>query len=115
MDREVLRGRLTRQQHPSRGYYFIDTVKRFSYTPSIKRKSYYLLSRRRLVMNPEKIVEDLIKELNSALKAMSKAKTVEEKAVHSEIVKNLCKSLGVFLNLASNMMENGFDDLDEDE
>jgi hypothetical protein len=66
-------------------------------------------------MNPEKVVEDLIKELNVALKAMSKAKTVEEKVVHSQIVKNLCESLGVFLNAASNMMENDFDDFDEDE
>ncbi len=65
-------------------------------------------------MNPEKIMEDLIRELNVALKAMSKAKTVEEKLVHSQIVKNLCESLGVFLNLASNMMENGLDDFDED-
>ena len=66
-------------------------------------------------MNPEKIMEDLIKELNVALKAMSNAKTVEEKVVHSQIVKNLCESLGVFLNLASQMMENGLDDFDEDE
>jgi len=66
-------------------------------------------------MNPEKVMEDLIKELNVALKAMSNAKTVEEKVVHSQIVKNLCESLGVFLNLASQMMENGLDDFDEDE
>ena len=62
-----------------------------------------------------KEMKDLIKELNVALKAMSNAKTVEEKVVHSQIVKNLCESLGVFLNLASHMMENGLDDFDEDE
>lgn len=44
-------------------------------------------------MNPEKLMEDLMKELGVALKAMSKAKTVEEKLVHSQIVKNLCESL----------------------
>lgn len=65
-------------------------------------------------MNPEIIIDNLMKELDVALKAMSKAKTVEEKAVHSQIVKNLSESLGVFLNLASNMMENGFDDFAEE-
>ncbi len=66
-------------------------------------------------MNPEQLMEDLMKELGVALKAMSKSKTVEEKLVHSQIVKNLCESLSVYLNLASNMMENDFDDFDEDE
>ncbi len=65
-------------------------------------------------MNPDKLMDDLMKELEVALKAMSKAKTVEEKVLHSQIVKNLCDSLGVFLNLATNMMENGLDDFDED-
>ena len=66
-------------------------------------------------MNPEKLMDDLMKELDVALKAMSKAKTVEEKAVHSQIVKNLSESLGVFLNAASNLMESGLDDFEEDE
>ena len=56
-------------------------------------------------MDPEKILDGLAKELNLALKAMAKAKTVEEKLTHSQIVKNLCDSLGVFLGLASEMME----------
>jgi hypothetical protein len=55
-------------------------------------------------MDPEKIMDGLAKELNSALKAMAKAKDVNEKEVHSRIVKNLCESLGVFFNLASEMM-----------
>jgi len=54
-----------------------------------------------------------MKELDVSLKAMSKAKTVEEKAVHSQIVKNLCESLGVFLNLASTMMNEDFECFDE--
>lgn len=58
-------------------------------------------------MDPEKIMDDLAKELSAALKAMAKAKTVEEKLAYSQIVKNLCDSLGVFLGLASEMM--GFD------
>ncbi len=62
-------------------------------------------------MDPEKIMDDLLKELTSAMKSMAKAKTVEEKVAYSQIVKNISESLGVFLNLASNMM--GLD-LDED-
>lgn len=58
-------------------------------------------------MDPEKIMDGLAKELSAALKAMAKAKTVEEKLAYSQIVKNLCDSLGVFLGLASEMM--GFD------
>lgn len=61
-------------------------------------------------MDPEKIIEGLSKELLSALKAMSKAKDVNEKEVHSRIVKNLCKSLGVFFDLANEMMPIDFDD-----
>jgi hypothetical protein len=49
-------------------------------------------------MNPEKIMDGLLKELNLALKAMSKAKDLDEKEAQSRIVKNLCESLGVFLN-----------------
>ena len=37
-------------------------------------------------------------------------KDVNEKEVHSRIVKNLCESLGVFLNLASEMMSLDLDD-----
>jgi len=61
-------------------------------------------------MNPEKVMEGLIKELNAALKAMSNAKTIEERLTHSQIVKNLCESLGVFLDLARDMMDHDFDD-----
>lgn len=61
-------------------------------------------------MDPEKLMDGLSKELDGALKAMAKAKTVEEKLSYSHIIKNLCESLGVFLDLASNMM-----DYDEDE
>ena len=66
-------------------------------------------------MNPEKHMEDIAKELQDALKALSKAKTLEEKATYSQIVKNLSESLGVFLNFISNMMDYGLDDYDEDD
>lgn len=56
-------------------------------------------------MDAENIMEGLAGELNAALKAMAKAKTPEEKLTYSKIVKNLSKSLGVFLELASDMMD----------
>ncbi len=55
-------------------------------------------------MDPEKIMTGISREIDVALKAMGKAKTPEEKLMHSGIVKNLCESLGVFLNLMSDMM-----------
>jgi hypothetical protein len=66
-------------------------------------------------MDTDKIMDGLSKELNSALKAMAKAKDVNEKEVYSRIVKNLCESLGVFFDLASEMMSfDSDDDLEED-
>ena len=61
-------------------------------------------------MDPDKIMDGLSKELNFALKAMAKAKDVNEKEAYSRIVKNLCESLGVFLNLATEMMPFDLDD-----
>jgi len=61
-------------------------------------------------MDPEKIMDGLSKELNFALKAMAKAKDVNEKEIYSRIVKNLCESLGVFFDLASEMMSFDSDD-----
>jgi hypothetical protein len=54
-------------------------------------------------MDPEKIMDGISKEIFTALKAMTKAKSLEEKLMYSEIVKNLCDSLGVFLGLISDM------------
>ena len=64
-------------------------------------------------MNPEKIMEGLSKELEAALKAMASAKTVADKVAYSQIVKNLCDSLGVFLSLANDMI--GYDMEEEEE
>lgn len=61
-------------------------------------------------MDPDKIMDGLSRELTSALKAMAKAKDLNEREVHSRIVKNLCESLGVFFNLASEMMSYDSDD-----
>lgn len=62
------------------------------------------------MMDPEKIMNDLSKELQGSIKAMTKAKTVEEKVAYSQVVKNISESLGVFLSLASDMMAIDFDD-----
>ena len=61
-------------------------------------------------MDPDKIMDGLSKELNSALKAMAKAKDVNEKEAYSRIVKNICESLGVFFDFASEMMSFDSDD-----
>jgi len=55
-------------------------------------------------------MDGLTKELNTTLKAMAKAKNVNEKEVYSRIIKNLCESLEVFFDLASEMMPFDFDD-----
>jgi hypothetical protein len=62
-------------------------------------------------MDTEKIMENLFKELGAALEAISTAKTVEDKLAHSQIIKNLSESLGIFLDLATTIMED--DDIDE--
>lgn len=66
-------------------------------------------------MDPEKIMDGLSKELTSALKAMSKAKDVSEKEIYSRIVKNLCDSLGVFFDLANEMMPFDYESDADDE
>jgi len=67
------------------------------------------------LMDPDKVMEGLSKELNSALKAMAKAKNVNEKEAYSRIVKNLCDSLGVFFDMANEMMSyDSGDDSEED-
>ncbi|MGD9171408.1 MAG: hypothetical protein PVI97_15330 [Candidatus Thiodiazotropha sp.] len=55
-------------------------------------------------MDPENIMTGITKEIEATLKAMDKAKTPEEKLTQSEILKNLCESLGVFLSLAGDIM-----------
>ena len=54
-------------------------------------------------MDLEKIMTGISNEIDATLKAMGKAKTPEEKLTHSETLKNLCKSFGVFLNLVDDM------------
>lgn len=50
-------------------------------------------------MGPEQLMEGISTGISTTLKAMANAKTAEEKLVYSQVVKNLCDSLGVFLSL----------------
>jgi hypothetical protein len=61
-------------------------------------------------VDPDKIMDGISKEIESAFKAMKKAKNPEEKLIQSKIIKNLCESLGVFLELLHTI---GPDDGDE--
>jgi len=62
-------------------------------------------------MDREKIMNGISNEILAALAAMAKANTPEEKLRYSEVVKNLCDSLSVFLNLIGDMAP--YDDDDE--
>ncbi len=64
-------------------------------------------------MDPVKIMDGLSSQILSVLKAMSKAKTAEEKLTHSKTVKNLCDSLSGFFESMTGMVP--FDEYDEDE
>ena len=67
-------------------------------------------------MEPDEIMDGLSREIEKALKAMAKAKDINEKEAHSRIIKNLCESQGVYLKLASEMMSLDIDDdLDEED
>ncbi|MFC1764070.1 hypothetical protein ACFL6U_18600 [Planctomycetota bacterium] len=64
-------------------------------------------------MDPEKILNGLSKEIDFAMKAMAKTKDINAKETYSRIIKNLCESQGVYLQLASDMMPYDFDESDE--
>jgi hypothetical protein len=65
-------------------------------------------------MDPEEIINGISAELLDSLKQMGKAESSEEKRAYSEVVKNLCESLEVFFNIASDMGDVlPFDDDDE--
>ena len=65
-------------------------------------------------MDPEKVMSGITNEIHANLKAMAKAKTVEEKLQYSAVVKNLCESLGVFLSFIGDMAPGYGDFEDED-
>ena len=65
------------------------------------------------MMDSERLMDGLSNEIMATLQAMHKAKSVDERMVYSQIVKNLCESLNVFLSLASDMMNYDTDVFDE--
>jgi hypothetical protein len=64
-------------------------------------------------MDTTKIIDDISKEISGALKSMSQAKDVSDKEAYSRIVKNLCESLDVFLDLTRDMVPYDFDEFDD--
>jgi len=65
-------------------------------------------------MDPEQLMDSLSEELYSNIQEMKRADNIEEKLRYSKIVRNLSQSLGVFLQLVSNVMNADFDDFDDD-
>ena len=59
-------------------------------------------------MDPEFLIKGMVNELQKALKAMDKAKSLEEKREYSLIIKNLSQSLSVFFSMAADFM--GFEE-----
>jgi hypothetical protein len=69
-------------------------------------------------MDPEQLMNSLSEELENSIVDMRQAQTVEERLRHSEIVRNLSESMGVFLKLISDVMSadfDGFGDFDDDD
>jgi hypothetical protein len=66
-------------------------------------------------MELDEIMDGLTQEIAVSLKAMSKTKDLDKKEAHSRIVKNMCQSLGVFFDMAGEMMPFDLDDdMDDD-
>ena len=65
------------------------------------------------------VMDDITKELTSALKSISQAKDATEKEVYSRIVKNLCDSLDIITSMSREMIpydfEDDFDDIDNED
>jgi len=65
-------------------------------------------------MDPDKMIDGLLKEISATLKLMAKAKKPEDKLIYSEIIQNLCFSFGEVLGAVKSMMMSGLDDFDDD-
>lgn len=59
------------------------------------------------------LFETAPREITRNLEAMARTNSLEEKKIHSEIILNLCKSLGVFVETMSRAPAD-FDEDDED-
>ena len=61
------------------------------------------------MFEPQDLMDGISAELENVLKAMAKAKSPDEKLVYSDVVRNLCDSLGVFIDLATGPMDMDYD------
>ena len=67
------------------------------------------------VENFENFMELLPKEINKNIIAMSKTDDIEKRRIYSEIILNLCQSMGIFIDAFDTMDVDSDDDLDFDE
>lgn len=65
--------------------------------------------------DPDNLLTPMFTEVNRLLVEMKKTKDLEKRKIQSEIVKNLCESLGVFFDTLTNTMAGGIEDDDDDE
>ena len=64
-------------------------------------------------MEPTQIPDSISSETQRILTEMGKTKDLEQRRLQSEIVFNLCKSLGVFFDMMSNAMLSDIPDVFE--
>ena len=70
--------------------------------------------------DPTDLIDPIVGQTKRTLTEMKKTSDLGERKVQSEIVENLCKSLGVFFEVMSNAMQSPdladfFDDEDDEE
>jgi hypothetical protein len=65
-----------------------------------------------MIMNPEKILDGILREITAALESMDKAEATEEKLHYSKIVKNLSESFATIIDV-SIAIDDEFDDDEE--
>ena len=70
------------------------------------------------MFDPEELMSSLTTVVEKNIKELSKMKDVEQRRIQSEVIKNLCSSLGVFFDFIANTMDFGMmeaQDLFDDE
>ena len=61
-------------------------------------------------MDPDKMMDGILKEINTTLKQMAKAKKAEDKLIYSKTLKNLCVSFGEIIKAVTSTLPTMFDD-----
>jgi hypothetical protein len=57
------------------------------------------------MFDPEKLMSSLTTVVEKNIEELSKMKDVEQRRIQSEVIKNLCSSLGVFFDFIANTMD----------